>query len=60
VAAQLTGDPTLDVHRQRGGFGELRVAVDGKDVVDTPVLLYPTPTSVVARVRAYLASSPSG
>ena len=54
MAAQLGTDPTLDVHRHRGGLGELRVAIDGKDVVQTNRLLYPTPTSVVDRVRAYL------
>jgi hypothetical protein len=54
VAAQLGTDPTLDVHRHKGGLGELRVAVDGTDVVETNRLWYPTPTSVVDRVRAYL------
>ncbi|HSJ13599.1 MAG TPA: hypothetical protein VK939_04235 [Longimicrobiales bacterium] len=52
MAAQLAADPSLDVHRRKGKFGELRVAVDGSDVVDT--LLYPMPASVVAKVRAYL------
>jgi hypothetical protein len=57
VAAQLGADPTLEVHRQRGSFGELRVVVDGKDVVDAHRLTYPTPSAVVRKVRAYLASS---
>jgi hypothetical protein len=57
VAAQLGEESTLEVHRQRGALGELRVVVDGRDVVDTPALLYPTPTSVVRKVREYLASS---
>lgn len=57
VAAELTADPALDVHQQTGGLGELRVQVDGADVVDTNRLWYPTPASVVARVNAYLASS---
>jgi hypothetical protein len=60
VAAQFSEDPTVDVHRQRGALGELRVTVDGTDVVDTPALLYPTPTSVVKKVRAYLASASPG
>ena len=55
VAAELTADPTLDVHRQTGRLGELRVQVDGADVVDTNRLWYPTPASVVSRVNAYLA-----
>ena len=57
MAAQLATDPTLAVHRQKGALGELRVVVDGRDVVDTPALLYPSPRSVVQKVRAYLASS---
>jgi hypothetical protein len=57
VAAQLGADSTLDVHRQRGGLGELRVVVDETEVLDTPALLYPTPTSVAKKVRAYLAAS---
>ena len=61
MAAQLATDPTLEVHRQKGGLGELRVVVDGMDVVDTNRLLYSTPTSVVQKVRAYLTSSaPAG
>ena len=56
VAAELATDLTLDVHRQTGGLGELRVQVDGTDVVDTNRLWYPTPTSVVARVNAWLAT----
>ena len=57
VAAELTANTALDVHRQSGGLGELRVQVDGANVVDTNRLWYPTPASVVARVNAYLAKS---
>jgi hypothetical protein len=56
VAAQLSTDETLEVHRHRGGLGELRVSVDGTDVVDTPRLLYPTPSWVVEKVRVHLAA----
>jgi hypothetical protein len=52
VAAELKQDATLEVHEHRGRLNELRVAVDGTDVVDT--MWYPTPTSVVERVRAHL------
>ena len=54
MAAQLATDATLEVRRHKGGLGELRVAVDGTDVVDTNRLWYPTPSSVAERVRAYL------
>jgi hypothetical protein len=60
VAAKLSEDPELEVRRHRGRFGELRVTVDGSDVVDTSRFGYPTPGSVVERVRAHLArASPS-
>ena len=54
VAARLAADPGLEVHRQKGGLGELRVSVDGQDVVDTSRLWYPPPGSVVAQVRRHL------
>jgi hypothetical protein len=57
VAAQLAEDKTLDVRRERGALGELRVVVDGTDVVDTNPLWYPAPSSVTERVRAYLEKS---
>jgi hypothetical protein len=56
VAAQLGTDPDLHVVRRKGGLGELRVVVDGRDVVDTNRLWYQTPRSVVDEVRRYLAS----
>jgi hypothetical protein len=57
VAAQLAADTRLEVRRRKGGLGELRVVVDGTDVVDTSWLLYPSPSSVVERVRAHLRES---
>ena len=56
VAAELSANPSLEVHRQTGGLGELRVQVDGADVVDTHRLWYPTPASVIERVRKHLAA----
>jgi hypothetical protein len=55
VAAELGKNPDLNVRRERGGFGELRVSVDGKDVVDSSVFAYPTPSSVTDRITKYLA-----
>ena len=46
--------------RHKGGLGELRVAVDGRDVVDSNRLWYPSPRSVVDRVRAHLREAPAG
>ena len=59
VAAQLTADTQLDVHRHQGGLGELRVVIDGHDVVDSSWFMYPTPTAVVGKVQAYLATTPA-
>ena len=53
VAAEIGREPDVQVKREKGGLGELRVSVDGVDVVDTNRLWYPTPSSVVAKVRAH-------
>ena len=58
VAATLRQDPTLDVQNVSGRFNELRVEVDGRDVVDTA--WYPAPGSLVRRVRASLSAGSSG
>jgi hypothetical protein len=57
VAARLAGEPGLKVSRVKGRIGELRVAVDGADVVDTNMLWYPTPSSVVKRVLSHLRTA---
>ncbi len=57
VAAQLEKDSNLDVQRLKGGLGELRVVVDGTDVVETSRLGYTTPTSVITKVREHLGRS---
>jgi len=53
VAAQLEG-PDRTVQKIRGGFGEFRVTVDGKDVYDGRRFLYPRAKTVLAAVRAHL------
>ena len=55
MAAQLAKDDSLTVNRVKGRMGELRVTVDGVDVVKTNPLWYPTPTSVIDQVREHLA-----
>jgi hypothetical protein len=54
VAAELRRDQEVQVETVRSGLGELRVSVDGKDVVTTNRLLYTRPSRVVERVRAHL------
>jgi hypothetical protein len=59
VEAKLRQDPDLAVTRQRGRLGELRVTVDGVEVVRSNPLLYPTPGSVVDRVLEHARRSSS-
>ena len=59
MAAQLKKDTSLDVSRTRGRLGELRVVVDGAEVVNSGAMGYPTPGSVVEKVRAHLAGTAS-
>jgi hypothetical protein len=60
VAAQLEG-PDRRVERIRGGLGELRVTVDGREVYNGNRFLYPRPKTVIEAVRAHLAgASPTG
>ncbi len=56
VAAKLREDGTLSVTLKRGGFGELRVNVDGRDVYEGNRLLYSTPGRIVSHVRQQLVS----
>jgi len=54
VAAQLEG-PDVEVKKFRGGLGELRVTVDGKDAYKSNRFLYPSPTTVVNAVKEWMA-----
>ena len=54
VAAELSG-PETRVETIRGGLGELRVAVDGRDIYKANRLLYPRLSTVVNAVRSSLA-----
>jgi hypothetical protein len=56
VAARLRKDG-MDVELKRGGFGELRVSVDGRDVYDGNRLLYSMPGRIVRIVREALTGS---
>ena len=51
VAAKLREDPNARVELKHGGFGELRVSVDGRDVYDGNRLLYSTPGRILRAVR---------
>ena len=55
MAAELRRDPALEVENVAGSFGDLRASVDGRVVVDHDMKWYPTPTAMIAAVRAALA-----
>ena len=57
VAADLKHDPSLAVETVRGGLGELSVDLDGTRVFTGSRLWYPTPTSVIKKVREALTKS---
>ncbi|MEO8576375.1 MAG: hypothetical protein ABI556_06740 [Gemmatimonadales bacterium] len=56
MAADLAADKSLDVTRVKGDLLELRVLVDGAEVVNVNPMLYPSPSSVAAKVRAHLVA----
>jgi hypothetical protein len=57
VAAELQKQHELRVETRKGALGELSVSVDGNKVYNSNPLWYPTPTGVIKKVRAALASS---
>ena len=54
VAADLETNQDLEVQTKKGGLGELSVDVDGKRVFTGSRIWYPTPATVVQKVRAKL------
>jgi hypothetical protein len=58
VAADLEQDAEVEVQIKKGGLGELSVDVNAQRVFTGSRLWYPTPTSVVNKVRAALAQLP--
>ena len=54
VAADFEHERDVQVETKKGGLGELSVDVDGKRVFTGSRIWYPTPSSVVEKVRAVL------
>ena len=59
MAARLSKEDNLEVETVKGGLGELSVSIDGQKVVDTNRLWYPSPATVVSKVRALAAEKSS-
>jgi hypothetical protein len=55
VAAQVKEETGVNVETVKGGLGEFSVHIDGRKVVDTNRLWYPTPDKIVKRIVALLA-----
>jgi hypothetical protein len=60
VAAELEKEPNVNVETIKGGLGELSVDVEGKKVYSGNRLWYPTPSSVIKKVRSALSNSEKG
>ena len=54
VAEELSREPGVEVETLKGGLGEFSVMLDGRQIVATSRLWYPTPGKVVAKVKAAL------
>ena len=55
VAAQLRKENDAQVETVRGGLGEFSVHIDGRNVIDTNRLWYPSPSKIVKKIQALLA-----
>jgi hypothetical protein len=54
VAAQVKQETGVNVETIKGGLGEFSVHIDGRKVVDTNRLWYPTPGKIVMQIVALL------
>ena len=57
VAADLEKESNLEVKKIKGGLGELSVDVNGKQIYSANRLWYPTPASILNKVRSVLKNS---
>ena len=55
VAARLNKESNMEVETVKGGLGEFSVYMDGRKVIDTNRLWYPTTSKMVKKIRALLA-----
>ena len=55
VAADLKNEDDWSVETVKGGLGELSVTVDEEKIYNSNPLWYPTPGTIIKKVRAALA-----
>lgn len=51
VAAQLQKENDVGVEIVKGGLGEFSVYIDGRKVIDTNRLWYPSPSKIVKKIQ---------
>lgn len=55
VAARLEEEKDVHVETVKGGLGEFSVFIDGRKVIDTNRLWYPSPSRIISRTKAFLS-----
>ena len=59
VASRLREEESdVEVETVKGGLGEFSVSIDGRKVIDTSRLWYPTPSKIVSKTKELLAEPP--
>jgi len=58
VAARLKEESDVQVETVRGGLGEFSVSIDGRKVIETSRLWYPSPSKIVNQTKELLAEPP--
>jgi hypothetical protein len=59
VADQLRTETDAEVEVVKGGLGEFSAYIDGRKVIDTNRLWYPSPGKVVKKIKALLGDTKS-
>ena len=60
VASRLREESGVEVETVKGGLGEFSVSIDGRKVIDTNRLWYPSPSKIVNQTKELLAEPPPG
>lgn len=58
VASRLREESGVEVETVKGGLGEFSVSIDGRKVIDTSRLWYPSPSKIVNQTKELLAEPP--
>lgn len=50
----MSKENNVETEGVKGGFGEFSVYIDGRKVIDTNRLWYPTPSKIVKKMQAMI------